>query len=181
MSSITPNTPREEPEAPGTSSPPSGAMRAPSSSLSFLTTLFVFTAGLAVLAVIGIIAGSAWFTANQRAEAENPLPWVNPSFTTTSVTTGGLLARWMDVDGNLDNGHTYIQGIYNLWKTRHLNVWAGLSSSNTLGTLPPLWRVEFARDLESPAARDVAREMLDEAKEYVHKHESATKADQAKK
>lgn len=164
MSSITPNTPRTEPEAPGIPSPPPGARRTPGGGFwSFLRTLFVGTAGLAVLGVVGALAGSAWLTANQRAEAEKPQPWADPSFTTTAVTTGGLLARWMDNDGDLGNGHSYIQGIYNLWKTKQPAqiIGALMKEDPDLQRIPPLWRVEINRDLTSSAAvieADLARQ-----------------------
>jgi hypothetical protein len=115
---------------------------------SFLRTFFVGTVSLAVLGVIGTIAGSAWLTANQRAEADKPQPWANPSFTTTAVTTGGLLARWMDNDGNLDNGHSYIKGIYDLWKVKqNPEQWTNFTQDQTVrNRLPQMWQIEFLQD-----------------------------------
>ncbi len=165
MSSITPNAKRPEP--PNQAAPNTGPPSRPAAGgfWSFLKTLFVGTAGLAILGVVGALAGSAWLTANQRAEAEKSQPWTDPSFTTTAVTTGGLLARWMDSDSNLDNGHTYIQGIYNLWKGRHdikspSSVFHRVvSTPQELAVLPPLWQVEFTRDAE--AINKAAQEQLD--------------------
>lgn len=136
------------------------ALVAPAASVSsgfwtFLRTLFVGTAGLAVLGVVGALASSAWLTVNQRAEAQKAEPWADPSFTTTAVTTGGMLARWMDNDGNLENGHSYIQGIYNLWKGKQDTKSPASTFSRIVSTpqemavLPPLWQIEFTRDAEA--------------------------------
>ncbi len=147
MSTVTPNAPRTEPSASSSTALPQTPRRQAGGFWSFLKTLFVGTAGLAVLGVAGALAGSAWLTANQRAEAEKPQPWTDPSFTTTAVTTGGLIARWMDNDGNLENGHTYIKGIYEVWKPQHVSAWLAISlGPERQSALPQLWQLEFNKD-----------------------------------
>lgn len=141
-------TPRSEVSDDGHAKPLAAASRAPGSFWSFMKTFFVGTAGLALLAVFGTIAGNSWLTANQRAEAEKPEPWTNPSFTTTAVTTGGMLARWMDNDGNLENGHSYIKGIYDLWKVNNNKTSIMNIAADTQRFIPQLWRQELNADLE---------------------------------
>lgn len=169
ISEITKKAPRSEATADGNTMPAAAPLRAASSFWSFMKTFFVGTAGLALLAVIGTLAGSAWLTANQRAEAEKAEPWTNPSFTTTAVTTGGMLARWTDNDGNLENGHTYVKGIYDLWKAgAGKEAWRSISASHEVqASLPQLWQFEFNRDAEL-RARAAAAE-ADKAKHELEK------------
>lgn len=152
MSEITKKSPRTETPNDSQIRPPAALSRAPSGFWPFLKTFFVGTAGIALLAVVGTLAGSAWLTANQRAEAEKPEPWTNPSFTTTAVTTGGMLARWMDNDGNLENGHSYIKGIYDLWKVKSPRTWSELDRHpERQSALPQLWKIELSQDTEKSA------------------------------
>ncbi len=162
MSSITPNTPRAEPPTLAATSAAVTPRRTAGGFWSFLKALFVGTAGLAVLAVIGGLAGSAWITANQRAEADKPQPWADPSFTTTAVTTGGLIGRWMDSDSNLDNGHTYIKGIYDIWKVKKGQTWNVMRlAPEAQAALPQLWQVEFNADLAKLKAQTELRAQIE--------------------
>ncbi len=109
--------------------------------------LLAGTVGIGALSLVATLAGSAWLTANQRSEAEKPAPWADPSFTTTAITTGGLISRWTDNDGNPENGHSYIQGIYSLWIVKHPN------EESALVNLPPLWDKEVSLAQETQANR----------------------------
>lgn len=133
---------------PGTS-PSSGGVLA-----GVLRAVFLGGAALAILGVVASLLGSLWLTANQRAEAEKREPWANPSFTTTAVTTGGLLAKWMDSDGNLANGHSYVKGIYDLWKGRYPGLYERVAKNARL--LPQLWMIEFNADLMYQASGEAA-------------------------
>ena len=145
------------PKASAQANPPAPAAaqpKAPGGLWPFLRTLFIGSAGLAVLAVIATLAGSAWLTANQRAEAEKAQPWADPSFTTTAVTTGGMLARFMDADGDLSNGHSYIKGIYDLWKVKHPKETIQVRSASA--SLPPLWTIELNSDIALQTLNEAA-------------------------
>ena len=118
---------------------------------SFARLLLAGTVGFGALSLLATLAGSAWLTANQRSEAEKPAPWADPSFTTTAITTGGLISRWTDNDGNPDNGHSYIRGIYDIWLVRHTSDdWRpAFGSPDKLSRVPEAWRHVVTADIES--------------------------------
>ena len=88
--------------------------------------------------------------------------------------------RWMDNDGNLENGHAYITGIYNLWKARTpAEKWSSYALDETASlSLPPLWRSEFTRDVA--AARDAAKTAVEKNRAEASKRLSDTIREQGK-
>jgi hypothetical protein len=67
----------------------------------------------------------------------------------------------MDNDGNLDNRHSYIKGIYDLWKTRHQSVFAEVRQQRH--SLPQLWQKEVNTDIDLMAAQEQKQRSLTEA------------------
>lgn len=107
--------------------------------------------GGAVTAVGAVVATafSFWTTNNMQDEATKEKPWLKPNYTTVLVTkAGGFVSSFFD-DGKQENGHDYVNGIYNLWKAsdKGQKLWAEITADPAkIDKLPPLWKQEFNKD-----------------------------------
>lgn len=120
-----------------------------------------------VLVVVVSALGNLWLVVDQRAEARKPEPWRDPSFTTAVITNGGPFSRWMDGDGNLANGHSYVRGIYDFWKGQHPDVFIAVVKMKQVDVMPQFWAIEFAGDLSKMSEQDVERLMIVPARQMA--------------